>query len=272
MSAVDHCEDPEPSERIPAGLLFVPVRSGPMGCTARFFRTPLGDRTAVGFTSADRLTAALGSDQSSIRLSEPALRALAAPLGVTALTVDPVLSAPAAVGSPAVDREHEHSWRGWTPQHVGVLRVTGAAALVACLNLLIGRGSLTEAADPFGSPLYVLDEEEVRERSRAYRTAFPDADLVFAAEVFLCRAIVHWVQEEGLGLDVCSDGELELAVTTGFPPEKIVMRGNAKSPEDLRTVLRLGVGRIVVDSASEIARLAAFTPAGAWRKAAPAPA
>ncbi|MET9037976.1 SAV_915 family protein, partial [Streptomyces mirabilis] len=83
MSPVDRSEDPEPSERFPAGLLFVPVRSGPAGCTARFFRTPLGGRTAVGFTSAAKLTATLGTDQASIRLCEPALRALAAPLGVT---------------------------------------------------------------------------------------------------------------------------------------------------------------------------------------------
>ncbi|MEV5900948.1 diaminopimelate decarboxylase [Streptomyces sp. NPDC052127] len=133
-------------------------------------------------------------------------------------------------------------------------------------DVSVGGVSLAEAADRFGTPLYVLDEQEVRARCRAYRTAFPDADIVYAAKAFLCRAIVHWVQEEGLGLDVCSAGELALAVTTGFPPEKIVMHGNAKSPEDLRTALRLGVGRIVVDSASEIARLAAFTPAGARQK------
>lgn len=69
--------------------------------------------------------------------------------------------------------------------------------------------------------------------------------------------MAHWVDEEGLGLDVCSAGELELAVTTGFPPERIVLHGNAKSPRDLDTALRLGVGRIVIDSPSQIARLAA---------------
>ncbi|MCX4455969.1 diaminopimelate decarboxylase [Streptomyces sp. NBC_01340] len=129
-------------------------------------------------------------------------------------------------------------------------------------DVSVGGVSLAEAADRFGTPVYVLDEQEVRERCRAYRTAFPDADIVYAAKAFLCRAMAHWVQEEGLGLDVCSAGELALAVTAGFPPEKIVMHGNAKSPEDLRTALRLGVGRIVVDSTSEIARLAAITPAG----------
>jgi hypothetical protein len=138
MSAVEYSEDPEPSERFPAGLLFVPVRSGPAGCTARFFRTPLGGRTAVGFTSVASLTATLGPDQASIRLSEPALRALAAPLGVTALTVDPSFPTPAADRTAATVRERENSWRRWHPQHVGALRVTGAAAVVACLNLLIG--------------------------------------------------------------------------------------------------------------------------------------
>lgn len=94
-------EDPEPAERTPAGPLFVPVRPGPSGCTARLFRTPLGERTAVAFTSVRRLTAILGPDQAWIRLAEPALRALTAPLGVTRLTLDPQFSAPAAAPAPA---------------------------------------------------------------------------------------------------------------------------------------------------------------------------
>ncbi|MFD5569168.1 diaminopimelate decarboxylase [Streptomyces cadmiisoli] len=124
-------------------------------------------------------------------------------------------------------------------------------------DLKVGGVPLAEIADRFGTPVYVLDEAEVRERCRTYRHAFPDADVVYAAKAFLCRAMVHWVDEEGLGLDVCSAGELELAVTAGFPPEKIVLHGNAKSPRDLETALRLGVGRIVIDGPSEIARLAA---------------
>ncbi|MET3983042.1 diaminopimelate decarboxylase [Streptomyces sp. PvR034] len=120
--------------------------------------------------------------------------------------------------------------------------------------------SLTEAADRFGTPLYVLDEGEVRDRCRAYRTAFPEADVVHAAKAFLCRAMARWVEDEGLGLDVCSVGELGLAMTAGFPAERIVLHGNAKSPEDLYTAVRLGVGRIVLDSSSEIARLAEIVP------------
>ncbi|MER6129349.1 SAV_915 family protein [Streptomyces sp. NPDC001795] len=86
-------EDPEPSDRFPAGPLFVPVRPGPSGCVTRVFRTPLGERTAVGFTSEDRLIATLGAGQAWIRLAEPALRALAEPLGVTTVTVDPQFTA-----------------------------------------------------------------------------------------------------------------------------------------------------------------------------------
>ncbi|MFD9514527.1 diaminopimelate decarboxylase, partial [Streptomyces mirabilis] len=61
-------------------------------------------------------------------------------------------------------------------------------------DVSVGGVSLTEAADRFGTPLYLLDEQEVRERCRAYRTAFPDADIVYAAKAFLCRAMAHWVQ------------------------------------------------------------------------------
>ncbi|MFF0739280.1 SAV_915 family protein [Streptomyces sp. NPDC004111] len=94
-------EDPEPAERVPAGPLYVPVRPGPSGCAARMFRTALGERTAVAFTGEARLTATLGAAQPWIRLGEPALRALVEPLGVTTLTLDPSLSAPATAARPA---------------------------------------------------------------------------------------------------------------------------------------------------------------------------
>lgn len=88
-------DDPEPEEQVPAGLLYVPVRSGPAGVALRLFRNPLGARTAVGFTSLSLLAETLGTEQSWIVLSEPGLRAMAEPLGVTRLTLDPMLTAPA---------------------------------------------------------------------------------------------------------------------------------------------------------------------------------
>ncbi|WP_018549458.1 SAV_915 family protein [Streptomyces sp. LaPpAH-108] len=108
MSALLYEDDPEPSDRHPAGPLYVPVRPGPSGCAARLFRTPLGDRTAVGFTSERGLTSVLGPGQAWIRLAEPALRALTAPLGITTVTVDPQFTAPApGPVAPAAPAAHD---------------------------------------------------------------------------------------------------------------------------------------------------------------------
>ncbi|MEU7581207.1 SAV_915 family protein [Streptomyces sp. NPDC041068] len=132
-------EDPEPCEPGPAGPLFVPVRPGPAGCVARLFRTPVGGRTAVAFTTPQRLSAALGDRQAWIRLSEPALRSLTAPLGVSEVTVDPRLAAHPVGPPPAGPRARfGAAWRDWDPQAVGALRVTGAAALAGALTLWIG--------------------------------------------------------------------------------------------------------------------------------------
>lgn len=133
-------------------------------------------------------------------------------------------------------------------------------------DVLVGGVPLTEIAGSHGTPVYVVDEAEVRERCRTYRAAFPEAEIHYAAKAFLCRALVRWVEEEGLGLDVCSAGELELAVTTGFPADRILLHGNAKSPRDLATALRLGVGRIVIDTPAEIARIAAAVGTGGHQK------
>lgn len=133
-------------------------------------------------------------------------------------------------------------------------------------DISVGGVALTTVAARYGTPVYVLDEGEVRSRCRAYRAAFPEAEILYAAKAFLCRAMARWVTEEGLGLDVCSAGELELAVAAGVAPERVVLHGNAKSPVDLRAALGLGVGRIVIDSTCEIARLAAEVPPGARQK------
>ncbi|MFF2143714.1 diaminopimelate decarboxylase [Kitasatospora sp. NPDC058190] len=133
-------------------------------------------------------------------------------------------------------------------------------------EVLVGGVGLAEAAERFGTPLYVLDEGEVRARARAYRRALPHADVLYAAKAFLCSAMAEWVVEEGLGLDVCSSGELWLAVSAGFPAQRILLHGNAKSPEELRLARRLRVGRIVIDGPAEIARLAALVAADTPQK------
>ncbi|SCD49673.1 diaminopimelate decarboxylase, partial [Streptomyces sp. SolWspMP-sol7th] len=143
-----------------------------------------------------------------------------------------------------------------------------SARLTADGDVLVGGVPLTSAAERYGTPLYVLDEDQVRARARAYRAAFPDAGVHYAAKAFLCRALVRWLDEEGIGLDVCSAGELELAVSAGFPADRVLLHGNAKSPRDLASALRLGVGRVVLDSVGEITRLAALVPpanaGGSW--------
>ncbi|WPW26664.1 hypothetical protein P6B95_03975 [Streptomyces atratus] len=125
-------EDPDPLQSNRTGALFVPVRPGSVGCGARLFRTSLGVRTAVAFTSERRLTLTLGQRQTWIRLSEPAVRALVAPLGVVGLVVDPLLAAPGPSASPAVKVTHrtapapQRAHRpDWELRAVDVVRATG---------------------------------------------------------------------------------------------------------------------------------------------------
>lgn len=118
---------------------------------------------------------------------------------------------------------------------------------------------LAEIAERFGTPAYVVDEEHVRLRCREYRKALGAHEVAYAGKAFLCRAMARWVDEEGLSLDVCSEGELAVARSVGFPAERILLHGNGKTPHELAEALAYGVGRIVVDSAGEVARLAALT-------------
>jgi diaminopimelate decarboxylase len=120
----------------------------------------------------------------------------------------------------------------------------------------VGGVRLAEIAAAYGTPAYVLDEADVRARCRAYRAALPEAEIAYAGKAFLSRAMIKWVEQEGLSLDVCSGGELALARHVGFPPERIVLHGNAKTPQDVHDALAYGVGRIVVDSSYEITQLA----------------
>lgn len=123
-------------------------------------------------------------------------------------------------------------------------------------DLEIGGVRSSELALRYGTPLHVLDETGVRERCRAFLRALPDAEVAYAGKAFLCRGTLRWIHEEGLSLDVCSAGELAVARRLGFPAGRILMHGNGKTPEDLKAAFAYGVGRIVVDTAGEITRLA----------------
>jgi diaminopimelate decarboxylase len=111
----------------------------------------------------------------------------------------------------------------------------------------------------------------VRSRCRDYLEAFgPDARVFYAAKAFCSRAMLRWVSSEGLGVDVCTGGELEVALSAGVPLEQITMHGNNKSLEELSRAVGTGVGHIVVDSFEEIARLAYLTGSGSPPSAEPA--
>jgi len=123
--------------------------------------------------------------------------------------------------------------------------------------LVIGGVDVRELAAEFGTPAYILDEEDFRARCRIWRRAFADADVYYAGKAFLCTAVARWVAEEGLSLDVCTGGELAVALRAGLPPERLLFHGNNKSVAELERAVAAGVGRIVLDSFVEIARLAA---------------
>jgi diaminopimelate decarboxylase len=126
--------------------------------------------------------------------------------------------------------------------------------------LTIGGADVRDLAAEFGTPLYVCDEDDVRSRCRDYLEAFgPDARVFYAAKAFCSRAVLRWVSSEGLGVDVCTGGELEIALSAGVPPEQIALHGNNKTLNELARAVSAGVGHIVIDSFEEIARLSYLT-------------
>ncbi|GAB1820656.1 diaminopimelate decarboxylase [Herbidospora sp. RD11066] len=122
-------------------------------------------------------------------------------------------------------------------------------------SLTIGGLDVRDLAKEYGTPLYVLDEEDFRSRAADFRQAFHDGEVHYAAKAFLCREVARWIMQEGLGIDVCSAGELAVALSVDFPPERITMHGNNKSIVELEKAVTVGVGHVVVDSFEEIARL-----------------
>ena len=122
--------------------------------------------------------------------------------------------------------------------------------------LVLGGVDVRDLATEFGTPAYLLDEADFRSRCRDFVQAFAGADVHYAAKAFCSLTSLRWIVEEGLGLDVCSGGELAAALRAEVPAERIAFHGNNKSVAELEQALDAGVGRIVVDSFAEIARLA----------------
>ncbi|RJO72332.1 diaminopimelate decarboxylase [Nocardia panacis] len=121
---------------------------------------------------------------------------------------------------------------------------------------------VTELAERFGTPLFVVDEDDFRSRCRDMVRAFgPDARVHYASKAFLCGEVARWIRDEGLSLDVCSGNELAIALHADFPAERIALHGNNKSVAELEAAVAAGVGHVVVDSLIEIERLEAVAAA-----------
>ncbi len=132
--------------------------------------------------------------------------------------------------------------------------------------LQVGGIAVTTLREKFGTPLYVLDEDEVRATARRTLAAFraaaaahgTQARVYYAGKAFLSTEMVRWVTEEGLAVDVCTGGELAVALAAGADPAHLGFHGNNKSVAELERAVKVGIGSIVIDSWIELERLAAI--------------
>jgi diaminopimelate decarboxylase len=129
-------------------------------------------------------------------------------------------------------------------------------------ELIIAGVKATDLVKEFGSPLFVVDESDFKARASAFRTALEThfaghaGRVYYASKAFLNKEIARWINELGIGIDVASGGELAVALSVNFPPERIQVHGNNKSEIEIETAIAAGVGAIVVDSFHEIERVA----------------
>lgn len=121
-------------------------------------------------------------------------------------------------------------------------------------ELAIAGCRVSDLARNYGTPLFIYDEAHLRARCREAVAAFPGG-AAYATKAFLCIAMARLAHEEGMHLDVATDGELHVALAAGVPADKLVLHGNNKSMAELRRAVEMGVGRIVVDSFDELDRL-----------------
>jgi diaminopimelate decarboxylase len=156
-----------------------------------------------------------------------------------------------------------------TPPETAGARPAGAADLDVLAPAVWPRGAaraedgavriagvdVRDLAAQYGTPLFVVDEADFRSRAAEFAAAFGAPSVHYAAKAFLSTEIARWVAAEGLSLDVCSGGELAVALRAGFPAERIALHGNNKSTEELVAAVEAGVGRVVLDSFHEIVRL-----------------
>ena len=127
-------------------------------------------------------------------------------------------------------------------------------------QLTIAGTTASELAREFGTPTFILDEDDFKARASAFVNAmqksFSGATVYYASKAFTCKQIARWCNELGLGMDVATGGELEVALSVNFPASRIEVHGNNKSLSEIDRAVEVGVGCIVIDSIQEIGRVA----------------
>ena len=129
-------------------------------------------------------------------------------------------------------------------------------------EITIGDISVSDLADEFETPAFILDESDFKARASLWAKALQEAfganagTAYYAAKSFISTQVARWIEQAGLGLDVCTDGELAVAIAANFPAKKIELHGNNKSESEIAAAIDYGVGVIVIDSLQEIDRIA----------------
>src|SRR5688500_2242376 len=126
-------------------------------------------------------------------------------------------------------------------------------------RLHVGGCDVIEVAQEFGTPAYIVAEDDLRARARQFKDAFgalhDSVELVFATKAFPCTAVLRLFAAEGYGCDVASGGELALALRAGVDPARIHLHGNAKSEGEIVEALEAGIGDVVIDNFDDIEKL-----------------
>jgi diaminopimelate decarboxylase len=128
-------------------------------------------------------------------------------------------------------------------------------------ELVIGGCKATSLAKEFGTPLFVIDENDFKSRIMGWKTALHSnfgssaGEVYYASKSFVSVEVAKWISEAGIGIDVCTGGELAVALAANFPADRIEVHGNNKSEEEIRTAIEVGVAKIVIDSMQEIERV-----------------
>ena len=142
-----------------------------------------------------------------------------------------------------------------TSQPIPLNLLPDSATIAIDSSLSLGGCSVGELAEQYGTPLFIYDEDHIRERCRQAVAAFGVDRVIYASKAFLCSALARLVSEEGLLLDVASGGELFVVLHSGVSASRCVLHGNNKSVDELEMAITAGVRHIVVDSFDEIGRL-----------------